>query len=58
MLLPLALGVVAAHMTLSTALAARAKTQAAIDAVTLARPHIPASSPVGELIEAKIASAE
>ena len=57
-LLPLAIGVVAAQMTLSAALAARAETQAAIDAVTLARPHIPNNSPVIERIEAKVASAE
>jgi len=39
MMFSLALGLVVAQVTLSSALSARAATQAAIDAVTLARPH-------------------
>jgi hypothetical protein len=56
--LSLALGLAAAHMTLSAALSASAKTQAAIDAVTLARPHVPNNLPVEEQIEAKMAFAD
>jgi hypothetical protein len=39
-MLSLALGLVVAHAAASSALTARAETQAAIDAVTLARPHL------------------
>jgi hypothetical protein len=57
-MLTLALGLAAAHTMLSAALSARAETQAAIDAVTLARPHVPINLLVEEPIEAKMAVAE
>lgn len=41
--LSLALGLAAAHTMVSTAWSARAETQAVIDAVTLARPHLPSN---------------
>ena len=56
-MLSLALGLAAAHMTASAALSARAETQAAIDAVTLARPHLTNNSIVDGPIEAKMALA-
>jgi hypothetical protein len=43
-MLTLALGLAVAHTMLSAALSARAETQAAIDAVTLARPHLPTAA--------------
>ncbi len=57
-MLSLALGLAAAQMTLSAALSARAETQAAIDAVTLARPDMLNNSPVEEHIGAKMAFAD
>jgi hypothetical protein len=48
MMFPLALALVAAHMTLSSVLSARAATQAAIDAVTLAPTQMPLELRPGE----------
>ena len=57
-MLSLTLGLAAAHMMLSATLSARAETQAAIDAVTLARPHMPNDPPGQEHLDAKLALAD
>lgn len=56
-MLSLALAIAAVHTTASAALSARAHTQAAIDAVTLARPHLPNNAADGEPVEEKVALA-
>jgi hypothetical protein len=55
-MLLLALGLAAAHTTASAALSARARTQAAIDAVTLADPNL-RSTLVDEPVDEKLALA-
>ena len=53
----LALGLAAAHTTASAALSAKASTQAAIDAVTLAPPNLRNSFMVDEPVDEKLALA-
>jgi hypothetical protein len=55
-MLLLVLGLAAAHTTASAALSARARTQAAIDAVTLAHPNL-RSTLVDEPVDVKLALA-